>query len=96
MRFLVNFPKDQPKARTRKQHNFSPDRPDIAEFKTKANSAIFITFHHFHYAADSMRNAARLIFIVSFGEPGGTRTRDPLIKSLREPLPLFAPVSIIQ
>src|SRR5258708_7413343 len=24
----------------------------------------FITFHHFHHAADSMRNAARLIFIV--------------------------------
>src|SRR6266404_5556532 len=44
MRFLVNFPKDQPKARTRKQHNFSPDRPDIAEFKTEANSALFITF----------------------------------------------------
>ena len=139
MRFLVNFPKDQPKARTRKQHNFSPDRPDIAEFKTKANSAIFITFHHFHraedlrkigihtsvmagksglwrtrksprqrisnqsefdgfitfhhfhrHAADSMRSSARLIFILSLGEPGGTRTRDPLIKSLREPLPLFA------
>ncbi len=69
-----------------------PEITAPANFKPKR-----IRRFHFHrHAADSMRSAARLIFIVSFGEPGGTRTRDPLIKSLREPLPLFAPVSIIQ